>query len=122
MILRDRDGTETSLGSSAVADHPAWDPAGVRTALTETDETGTRFTVVDRRDSGRASFVCPSGEAMGARWAKDGDRLLLLCHEKGSDVSELWLRRLTGAPERLMTVPHGFVELFRTLAWSEAVP
>ena len=122
VILRDRDGTETSVGSSAVADHPAWDPAGVRTALTETDETGTRFTVVDRRDSGRASFVCPSGEAMGARWAKDGDRLLLLCHEKGSDVSELWLRRFTGASERLMTVPHGFVELFRTLTWSEAVP
>jgi dipeptidyl aminopeptidase/acylaminoacyl peptidase len=120
VILRERDGIETSLGSSAVADHPAWDPAGVRIVFTETDETGTRFTLFDRRDRSRAGFMCPSGEAMGARWAKDGDRLLLLCHERGSDISELWLRQLAGAPERLMTVPRGFIDLFRTLSWSEA--
>jgi len=122
VIVRDRDGTESSLGTTAVADHPAWDPAGARLVLTETDEQGTRFALIDRRTSGRTTIECPSGDATGARWSSDGASLLLLCHERGSVTTTLWLYELNGVSQRLMTLPQSFTDLFVHLAWSRATP
>jgi len=120
VIVRDRDGTERSLGTTAVADHPAWDPAGARLVLTETDEQGTRFALIDRRTSGRTTLECPSGDAIGARWSSDGASLLLLCHDRGSVTTALWLYELSGVSQRLMTMPPSLNDLFLHLAWSRA--
>jgi len=122
VIVRDSDGTERSIGATAVADHPAWDPAGARLVLTETDEQGTRFALVDRRTGGRLTIDCPSGDASGARWSSDGANLLLLCHERGSNTTTLWLYELGGGSQRVMTVPPSLVDPFVYLAWSRAAP
>lgn len=120
VIVRDSDGTERSLGTTAVADHPAWDPAGTRLVLTETDEQGTRFAIIDRGTGGRTTIECPRGNAIAARWSSYGASLLLQCHDRGSVTTTLWLYELNGLSQRLMTVPPSLTDLFVHLAWSRA--
>jgi hypothetical protein len=122
VIIHDRDGTERSLGTTAVADHPAWDSTGTRLIFTETDEQGTRFALIDRGTGGRTTIECPSGDAIGARWSSDGASILLLCHERGSVTTTLWLFEMSGVSQRLMTLPRSFIDMFAYLAWSRAVP
>ena len=120
VITRESDGTERSLGTTAVADRPAWDPAGTRLVFTETDEQGTRFALIDPHTRDRTTINCPGGDAMGARWSSDGASLLLLCHERDSVTTTLWLYQTGGVSQRLMTVPPSLSDLFVHLAWSRA--
>ena len=122
VIVLDLDGTERSLGATAVADRPAWDAQGARLVLTETDEQGTHFALIDQRTSRRTTLECPTGDAVGARWSSDSASLLLLCQERGSVTTTLWLFELSGGPQRVMTVRSSIIDLFVHLAWSRAAP